>query len=68
MGFCTHEVDFVLAVGADLCMAGWVFHEDNLVVEEAALEKGGDEVVSTALEPQTSLDGDKDTDRRVAQG
>ena len=29
-----HEVDFVLAVGADLCMAGWVFHEDNLVVEE----------------------------------
>ena len=64
-----HEVDFVLAVGADLCMAGRVFHEDNLVVEEAALEKGGDEVVvSTGLEPQASLDGDKDTNRRVAQG
>jgi len=49
-------------------MAGRVFHEDNLVVEEAALEKGGNEVVSTGLEPQASLDGDKDTDRQVAQG
>ena len=36
-----YEIDFVLAVGADLCMARRVFHEDNLVVEEAALEKGG---------------------------
>jgi len=54
-----YEVDFVLAVGADLCMAGRVFHEDNLVVEEAALEKGGDEVVPAGLEPQTGLNGDK---------
>jgi len=63
-----YEIDLVLAVGADLCMARRVFHEDNLVVEEAALEKSGNKVVSTGLEHQASLDGDKDTDRRVAQG
>jgi len=49
-------------------MAGRVFHEDNLVVEEVSLEKGGDEIVPTGLEPQASLDGNENTDRRVAQG
>jgi len=43
-------------------MAGRVLHKDNLVGEEAALEKGGDEIVSTGLEPQASLDGDENTD------
>ena len=67
-----YKVDFVFAVGADLCMAGRVFHEDNLVVEEAALEKGGDEVVRpdvpAGFEPQMglNLNGNKDMDRRVA--
>jgi len=63
-----YEVNLVFAVCADLGMAGRVFHEDNLVVEEAALEKGGDKIVSTGLEPQASLDGDENMDRRVAQG
>ena len=51
-----YEVNLVFAVCADLGMAGRVFHEDNLVVEEAALEKGGDKIVSTGLEPQASLE------------
>ena len=63
-----YEVNLVFAICADLGMAGRVFHEDDLVVEEAALEKGGDKIVSRGLEPQASLDGNENTDRRVAQG